>query len=46
MVYVTATVECYHRKGCRFLAHSCIAISLRKAKAEGYRPCKVCRPPR
>ena len=45
-VYVTATGECYHRAGCRYLSHSKIAISLKEAKAEGYRPCSVCDPPR
>ena len=44
-VYVTETGECYHRKGCRYLAHSSIPLSLARAKARGYRPCSVCRPP-
>ena len=44
-VYVTATGECYHRAGCRYLSHSKIAISLKEAKAQGYRPCSVCNPP-
>jgi len=44
-VYITATGECYHRAGCRFLSHSCIPISLAEAKAQGYRPCSVCKPP-
>jgi competence protein ComEC len=46
IVYVTRTGECYHVKGCRYLKSSCIAITLKKAKAEGYRPCSVCDPPR
>ena len=45
IVYITATGECYHRDGCRYLSHSKIAITLKEAKARGYRPCKVCRPP-
>ncbi len=44
-VYVTATGECYHRAGCRYLSHSRIPTKLSQAKAEGYRPCSVCRPP-
>jgi competence protein ComEC len=46
IVYVTATGECYHRKGCRYLASSRIAMTLSHAKADGYRPCSVCDPPR
>ena len=44
-VYVTATGECYHRAGCRYLSHSKFPISLKDAKAQGYRPCSVCDPP-
>jgi len=44
-VYVTETGECYHRGGCRYLSHSKIPISLKDAKALGYRPCSVCDPP-
>lgn len=44
-VFITRTGECYHRAGCRYLSHSRIRISLAGAKARGYRPCKVCRPP-
>jgi competence protein ComEC len=44
-VYITNTGECYHAAGCRYLSHSCIPISLTDAKAQGYRPCSVCRPP-
>lgn len=46
VVYVTDTGECYHRKGCRYLASSRIAMTLSHAKADGYRPCSVCDPPR
>jgi len=45
IVYVTATGHRYHRDGCRYLSKSRIAITLAKAKAEGYRPCSVCDPP-
>ncbi len=45
IVYITATGECYHRDGCRYLSKSKIAIRLSKAKAEGYRPCSACKPP-
>jgi competence protein ComEC len=45
IVYITATGECYHRDGCRYLSSSKIPIRLSKAKAEGYRPCSVCKPP-
>jgi competence protein ComEC len=45
IVYITATGECYHCDGCRYLSHSKIAIKLSEAKAQGYRPCSVCDPP-
>jgi len=45
-VYITRTGEKYHREGCRSLSKSCIPISLSEAKARGYEPCKVCKPPR
>lgn len=44
-VYITETGECYHRGDCRYLSHSKIKISLKDAKAQGYRPCSVCKPP-
>ena len=44
-VYVTETGECYHLSGCRYLSHSKIPISLKVAKAQGYRACSVCDPP-
>ena len=44
-VYITKTGEKYHRNGCRYLSQSKIAISLAKAKAQGYTPCSVCDPP-
>jgi len=45
-VYITNTGEKYHVGTCRYLSKSKIAISLSDAKAQGYEPCKVCRPPR
>ncbi len=45
IVYITETGECYHRDGCRYLSHSKIPITLKQAKARGYRPCSVCKPP-
>ena len=44
-VYVTETGECYHLGGCQYLSHSKIPISLKDAKAQGYRACSVCNPP-
>jgi hypothetical protein len=44
-VYITRTGKRYHRAGCRYLAHSSIPVTLKDAKANGYTPCKVCRPP-
>ena len=44
-VYVTNTGTKYHRDGCKYLAKSKIAISLADAKAQGYGPCSVCKPP-
>lgn len=45
VVYITRTGECYHRGYCRYLCKSKIAITLKDAKAKGYRPCKKCKPP-
>ncbi len=44
-VYVTKTGAKYHRDGCRHLSRSKRPMSLQDAKASGYTPCKVCRPP-
>ena len=44
-VYITRTGTKYHRAGCRSLARSSIPISLKGAKARGYTPCAICRPP-
>jgi hypothetical protein len=43
-VYITDTGTKFHRGSCRYLANSKIAISRSEAIAEGYTPCKVCKP--
>jgi hypothetical protein len=43
-VYITRSGKKYHSDGCRYLAGSKIAISLKDAKAKGYTACKVCHP--
>jgi Staphylococcal nuclease homologue len=43
-VYGTRTGTNYHRVGCRHLARSQIAMTL-KAAAAKYQPCSVCKPP-
>lgn len=43
-VYITDTGEKYHRSGCRYLSKSKYAISRDDARAQGYTPCKVCKP--
>jgi len=45
-VYITQTGRKYHREDCRYLGKSKIPILLKQAKARGYEPCKVCKPPR
>jgi len=45
VVYVTASGTKYHRAECRFLAKSRIPLPLAEAKARGYTPCSVCKPP-
>jgi hypothetical protein len=44
-VYITDNGTKYHNRGCRYLKDSCIPISLAAAKAQGYTPCGVCKPP-
>jgi hypothetical protein len=44
-VYITRTGEKYHRAGCRYLSKSMIPMALETAKARGYTPCSVCKPP-
>ncbi len=45
IVYITASGKKYHLAGCRHLAKSSIETTLERAKAEGYGPCSVCKPP-
>ena len=44
-VYITASGTKYHREGCTYLSESKIPITLEEAKAKGYGPCSVCKPP-
>jgi hypothetical protein len=44
-VYITKTGKKYHTASCRYLSKSKIPISLKDAKANGYTPCSVCKPP-
>jgi hypothetical protein len=44
-VYITRTGKRYHRDGCRYLSQKKIRTTVKKAQANGYTPCKVCRPP-
>jgi len=44
IVYITKTGSKYHREDCGYLKSSKIPVSLKKAKADGYEPCKVCKP--
>jgi biopolymer transport protein ExbD len=44
-VYITKTGKKYHRAGCRYLSQSQIKTTVKEAQANGYTPCKVCRPP-
>ena len=43
-VVVTPTGKKYHRPDCRTLHQEMRWLSVEQAKAEGYQPCKVCRP--
>jgi len=45
-VYITKTGAKYHLYGCKYLKKSCIPVTLSQAKAWGYTPCKVCKPPK
>jgi len=45
IVYITRTGSKYHQGWCSYLSKSKIAITLEEAKAEGYTPCKRCKPP-
>lgn len=43
-VVVTPTGKKYHRPDCRTLHQEIRWLSVEQAKAEGYTPCKVCKP--
>ena len=45
-VYITDLGKKYHRWGCRYLKKSHYKKSLAWVKSHGYKPCKVCKPPR
>lgn len=44
-VYITATGEKYHKKGCQYLSRSCYDIELQDAVDRGYTRCSRCNPP-
>src|ERR1017187_5397446 len=44
-VYITKTGKKYHTSTCSYLSKSKIPISLKDAKAKGFTPCSVCKPP-
>lgn len=43
-VYLSQTGTKYHRANCRTLKKTPIKVSRADARAQGYEPCKVCRP--
>jgi len=45
IVYVTRTGIRYHLGSCWYLHSSKIPIEINESKAQGYTPCKVCKPP-
>lgn len=45
-VYITKTGKKYHKSGCKYLKKSKIKKTLKWAKANGYKPCSVCKPPK
>ncbi|AHM61252.1 ComE operon protein 3 [Flammeovirgaceae bacterium 311] len=44
-VYVTKTGAKYHEDGCRYLSKSKIQTTVKEARAKGFEPCKICKPP-
>lgn len=44
VVYITDSGNKYHKDGCRYLNNGKIKTTVKKAKDEGYNPCKVCKP--
>jgi hypothetical protein len=45
-VYITASGDRYHNATCRYVRKSKLPISLKDAKARGYKPCSRCKPPK
>ena len=45
IVYVTKHGRKYHRKDCRHVRGGALPLTLKEAKAQGYTPCKQCKPP-
>jgi hypothetical protein len=43
-VYITRTGKKYHKGSCRYLKKSKIKTTKAKAKKQGYKACKVCKP--
>ena len=43
-VYITPSGSCYHMEYCRYVKGNGSEITIRHAKASGYRACKVCCP--
>lgn len=43
-VYITEHGDKYHLAGCKYLRKSQIPISRSDARAQGYTPCKICKP--
>ena len=43
-VYTTKTGEKYHKSSCHYLKYSKKEIKIDKAKALGYKACKICKP--
>ncbi|SHO49929.1 ComEC/Rec2 family competence protein [Anaerocolumna xylanovorans] len=44
LVYITEKGNKYHRKDCKYIKGNYRSVSLKKAKEEGYEPCRVCKP--
>jgi endonuclease YncB( thermonuclease family) len=44
-VYISKSGIKYHNKSCRSAKKGATAIKLKEARAKGYLPCKVCKPP-
>ncbi|MBQ7734256.1 MAG: hypothetical protein IJT58_09595 [Synergistaceae bacterium] len=46
IVVITPTGKKYHRMGCRTVRKSYKQLTVSQAQKRGYKPCKVCVPPR